>query len=175
MVPVGGDHFTMMNAPNVALLAAALSDALGGPVPARIGHDEHDYDPLITLQTGRPGQRPLFCVPGAGASVTAFTGLVQEFDPAVPVYGLQPRGFCGQLAPHVDVESAARAYIRALRTVDPAGPYRLLGHSFGGWVAHEMALQLRAQGSTVELLVVLDSQSPFERAAAWPAGTGSTC
>ena len=163
VVPIGGDHLTMMQAPHVDHLAAALSLELGGPAPSRIGHDEHDYDPLITLQTGRPGQRPLFCVPGAGASVTAFTGLVQEFDPAVPVYGLQPRGFCGRLAPHVDVESAARAYIRALRTVDPAGPYRLLGHSFGGWVAHEMALQLRAQGSAVELLVVLDSQSPFER------------
>lgn len=127
---------------------------------------EQAYAPRIPIQFGRRGVAPLFCVPGAGASVTAFTDLVQALDPAIPVYGLQPRGLCGKLAPHTDVPSAARAYLRAVREVQPSGPYRLLGHSFGGWVVTEMASQLRAQGEQVDLLAVLDSRAPQDAAAA---------
>jgi thioesterase domain-containing protein len=49
---------------------------------------------------------------------------------------------------------------QAIRSVAPRGPYRLLGHSFGGWVATEMARQLDAAGEKVETLVVLDSMPP---------------
>jgi arthrofactin-type cyclic lipopeptide synthetase C len=163
VIAVGGDHMSMMQLPHVEALGYTLSGLLAAS--PRTIHAEQDYNPLITLQSGRPEHRPLFCIPGAGASVTAFNGLVQSLDPALPVYGLQPRGFCTKLAPHADVESAARAYVRAVRAIDPAGPYRLLGHSFGGWVAYEMAMQLQAEGSQVELLVALDTQSPFGRTA----------
>ncbi len=99
-------------------------------------------------------------MPGAGASVTAFTDLAQALDPDIAVHGLQPRGLCGLLVPHIDVPSAARMHLRAVREVQPRGPYRLLGHSFGGWVATEMARRLEAAGEAVGLLVVLDSRAP---------------
>jgi thioesterase domain-containing protein len=98
--------------------------------------------------------------------VTAFTDLAQAIDPAIPVYGLQPRGLCGTLVPHIDVQSAARAYIKTVREVQPTGPYRLLGHSYGGWVVTEMARQLVAAGERISTLVVLDSQAPASKAVA---------
>jgi amino acid adenylation domain-containing protein len=155
-----GDHYSIVQAPNIAALGQALSEELQASSGRRTVLPEHGYAPRIPIQFGQRGVAPLFCVPGAGASVTAFTDLAQALDPSIPVFGLQPRGLCGKLAPHADVPSAARAYLRAVREVQPRGPYRLLGHSFGGWVATEMARQLHEQGEQVSLLAVLDSRAP---------------
>jgi thioesterase domain-containing protein len=73
---------------------------------------------------------------------------------------LQPRGLCGQLVPHSDVESAARAYLHAIRELVPHGPIHLVGHSYGGWVAAELARQWLEQGGQPGALIVLDSRAP---------------
>jgi thioesterase domain-containing protein len=78
------------------------------------------------------------------------------------VYGLQPRGLDGEMVPYADVGCMARAYIKAIKEAQPAGPYQLLGHSFGGWVAFEIALQLAAAGDEVVGLYLLDSRAPQE-------------
>ena len=159
--PLTGDHYAIVQGQAIGKLGAAMNKALRSA--ARVQRDatpEVRYAPRFTIQRGEEGQAPLFCVPGAGASVTVFHALAQSLDARLPVHGLQPRGLCGRLAPHVDVESAARAYIRAMREVAPRGPYRLLGHSYGGWVALEMARQLEAAGERVASLVVLDSRVP---------------
>jgi thioesterase domain-containing protein len=51
----------------------------------------------------------------------------------------------------------AADYVARIRTVQPSGPYHLLGWSFGGTVAQEMAVQLQAAGEQVAVLVILDS------------------
>jgi thioesterase domain-containing protein len=59
------------------------------------------------------------------------------------------------------VEAAARAYIQSIRETQPQGRYHLLGHSFGGLVVFEMARQLRAAGSEVAPVVLLDTAPPL--------------
>jgi thioesterase domain-containing protein len=128
----------------------------------RAAGSEPAYAPLMELQTGAAEAIPLFCVPGAGASVTSFHALARALGPDVPVLGFQPRGLEGSLAPHADVESAARSYIEALQQLRPSGPYHLVGHSFGGWVVFEMARQLALAGEEIGLLVVLDAEAPLD-------------
>ncbi|MES2300230.1 MAG: amino acid adenylation domain-containing protein [Pseudomonadota bacterium] len=165
-VAVPGSHYSVMEPAHIGALGAAIDAELRGSSARVPDYAELRYSPKVAIQFGRAGVAPLFCVPGAGASVTAFTDLAQTIDPAIPVYGLQPRGLCGTLVPHVDVQSAARSYLRTVREVQPQGPYRLLGHSYGGWVVTEMARQLEAVGERVSTLVVLDSQAPAQPGAA---------
>ncbi|MET0264840.1 MAG: amino acid adenylation domain-containing protein [Duganella sp.] len=171
VTPVGGDHYSIMEAPWVgqlgAVITAALADAVEQAGSAAARYPELDYAPRIPIQNGRAQTAPLFCIPGAGASITAFAALAQVLPSTLPIYGLQPRGLCGALVPHSDVESAAAAYVAAIRAAAPHGPYRLLGHSFGGWVALEVARQLVADGATVAALVILDSDAPSLSGAAW--------
>jgi amino acid adenylation domain-containing protein len=157
--PVQGNHLSMMDSPHVEQVGRTVGGLLSETVARTVAHPELAYNPCITIQVGRAGRKPVFCVPGAGATVTAFAPMAQALR-EVPVYGFQPRGYCGSMAPHANVPSAARAYIEAMRKIDPVGPYRLVGHSFGGWVAFEMASQLRTQGAEVELLLLLDSEAP---------------
>jgi thioesterase domain-containing protein/aryl carrier-like protein len=166
---VAGSHYSMVEAPRAHGLATAIAAALESADGAAV-HAEHRYAPRIVIQHGRSGVNPLFVVPGAGANVTAFFELAGALGSHVPVYGLQPRGLCGTLAPHTDVPAAARAYVKAVREIAPDGPYRLLGHSFGGWVAFEMARQLQDAGDEVTLVVV-DSRPPRAPHTAGQCGT----
>jgi thioesterase domain-containing protein len=114
----------------------------------------------VTLQEGAPGRIPVFVVPGAGASVTSFMALAAVLRSEIPIHGLQPRGLDGEHVPHSSVEAAAISYLRAVKEAQPTGPYRFVGHSFGGWVAFEMALQMQQAGEIVEPIVVIDSDAP---------------
>jgi thioesterase domain-containing protein/acyl carrier protein len=112
-------------------------------------------DPLLPLQT-QGQQAPLFCVHPIGGSAHGYVALARALGPDQPVYGLQALG----RAPSATLAEMARDYIDAIRRVQPRGPYRLLGHSFGGLVAFEMARQLEAEGERVAMLALLDTSIP---------------
>ncbi|MEO5878172.1 MAG: thioesterase domain-containing protein, partial [Streptosporangiaceae bacterium] len=132
----------LFRAPTVAgLLGEQTGDALGVLLPLRA-----------------TGERPpLFCVhPGAGMS-WPYAGLLPHLDPAQPVYGLQTRVLLEPGYRAWSIEEMARDYLAAIRQVQPHGPYRLLGWSFGGLLAHAMAAALQAEGQDVELLALMDA------------------
>jgi thioesterase domain-containing protein len=58
------------------------------------------------------------------------------------------------------IEETAAGYIRSLRALQPQGPYRLAGYSFGGVVAYEMAVQLTLDGQAVEFVGLFDTHNP---------------
>jgi thioesterase domain-containing protein len=109
---------------------------------------------------------PLFCVHPAGRDVMAYVNLVRRLGADQPVFGIIDPG--DDLAR--PVTRIAAEHVQALREVRPHGPYALAGWSFGGWVAFEMAVQLRAAGETVEWVGLLDTMSPV-LAQAWPHDT----
>lgn len=59
------------------------------------------------------------------------------------------------------IEEMAAEYVKAVREVQPAGPYFLCGWSMGGVIAFEMSHLLQAQGETVSFLGLIDSVSPL--------------
>lgn len=127
-----------------------------------IANTNYDYDPLVVLQPGRAGAVPLFCIAGAGASVSGFFELAGKMPEHVPLFGLQARGLDGMSEPFMSVETAAHVYYDAVRNAWPEGPYRILGHSFGGWVAFELAGLLRGVGCQLEALFLVDSEAPHD-------------
>jgi thioesterase domain-containing protein len=129
---------------------------------------DYGYDPLVVLQHGRNGATPLLCIAGAGASVSGFFELAGNLPEDLPLLGLQARGLDGMKDPFVSVEAAARVYCDAVREMWPGGPFRILGHSFGGWVAFELAGLLRTAGCQVDALFLVDSEAPYDRGSVVP-------
>jgi thioesterase domain-containing protein len=121
---------------------------------ARLG--EGDGDPLAVLLPLRStGTRPpLFCVAPAAGISWVYSGLLRHV-PDRPVYGLQSPGLSEQ-GWSGDLMELVKDYLDELRTVQPEGPYHLVGWSFGGQVAHAMAARLQAEGEDVALLAILD-------------------
>jgi thioesterase domain-containing protein len=134
----------VFEAPTVATLAPRLTTEA----------DESAYEPLLPLRTNGSGP-PLFCVAPATGLAWAYAGLLARL-PDQPLYGLQLVG----ADRHTGVAELAADLVRHIRSVQRTGPYHLLGASFGGLVAHEVAAQLEEDGHRVEVLALLDAY-PF--------------
>ena len=79
-----------------------------------------------------------------------------------PIYGFFDDGWLtGEKSVHSSVESIAKEYINQLKKVLPNGPFVLGGHSFGGVIAYEMAVQLQKSGYKVPFITLFDSMSPY--------------
>jgi thioesterase domain-containing protein len=120
------------------------------------------WSPLVTIQKGSMKQ-PLFCVHAAGGSVFCYLDLARHLDRDQPVYGLQAGGMDATQGPHKRIEDMAAEYIKAVREVQPEGPYFLCGWSMGGVIAFEMTHQLQSQSEQVSFLGLIDSVSPTHR------------
>lgn len=117
-------------------------------------------NPLVPLHATHSMGNPVFCIPGAGASVTSFVEFVSSLGEKWPIYGLQPRGIDIAEQPHESVEDAALYNLQALARFNLTRPIHLLGHSHGGLVAFDMALRLHEQGRSVASLTLIDTEPP---------------
>jgi thioesterase domain-containing protein len=78
-----------------------------------------------------------------------------------PVYGFFHPGSDGDGIQYKSVKEMASKYLEMLFNVYTAGPFYLIGFSFGGVVAFEMAIQLQKAGYKVPFLVLIDSIGPL--------------
>jgi amino acid adenylation domain-containing protein len=140
----------------------SILDLFAEPTPAGVVRSFIDpaggseFDVLLPLRVS--GNRaPLFCVhPQSGLS-WCYAGLCRDVPEEHPVYGLQARGLRPSDPLPNTIEEMADDYISAIRSVQPSGPYNLLGWSLGGVVAQLIATRLQDQGEQVALLAILDA------------------
>ncbi|MGK5543978.1 amino acid adenylation domain-containing protein, partial [Streptomyces sp. URMC 127] len=146
---------TLFRAPTPAGLARRLGDEDGtGP---------GSLDPVLTLRaTG--SRTPLFALPPASGLGWCYTGLLTGLGPDQPLHALRARGFAPGEALPATLEEMAAEHAERIRAVQPYGPYRLLGWSAGGVLAHAVAVRLQEAGEKVGLLALLD---------AYPGGAAS--
>lgn len=159
---VGLTQSDMASAPTVAELATIIADRIGG---SSSGPRNRRADRLAptTVPLRRGHGRPVFCFTGAGASALTFVPFadrIGELDGIGPVHAFAPHGLDTRGIPDWTVNAAVRRHLRDLRRIQPEGPYVLVGHSLGGFIALEAARRLTADGHRVELVVVVDTFVP---------------
>ncbi|MEV0121294.1 amino acid adenylation domain-containing protein [Streptomyces sp. NPDC050703] len=120
--------------------------------------------PVLPIRAGGT-LPPLFCVHGGLGFAVPFAALAEHLDPRRPVIGLQARGIAAAEPLPAGLTEVADDYVRKIRAVQPHGPYHLLGWSYGGVVAHEMAVRLREAGEDVAYLANLDAYPDDARGA----------
>ncbi len=138
---------TLFHAPTVRRLAALIRDS---------GADQMNA-PLVRIQPN--GSLPaLYCIGAGDGEVIVFRRLALELGQDQPVYGLQPFRLLGlRVRP---CKQIAAAYIDELRKAGVSQPCCLLGYSFGGLLAVEMARQFQRNGITPPTVVLIDAHYP---------------
>jgi thioesterase domain-containing protein len=164
ILPIAGKHHPIVRNPGVEQLGNCICQTIQRAGQGPTCTPEKTYSPVVILQGQRSIKRPpLFCFPGAGDGVTSFNELANCIQKDVAIYGLQPRGLDGELVPHTTVAAASEFYLRGITSVYPTGPLHLLGHSFGGWMAFDLAQRLHQSNHVVESLIIVDSEVPNSR------------
>jgi aspartate racemase len=117
---------------------------------------------------------PLFGVRDVRGEVLLFGALSKHLGADQPVYGLLPCRIEPGNGVFPTIEEIAARYVREIRAVQGAGPYRLAGACFGGVIAFEMARQLEAAGERVELLALIEAFAAHGAVAVpmWPRAVG---
>jgi pristinamycin I synthase 3 and 4 len=100
---------------------------------------------------------PLFCLPPGSGLGWRYAGLIREIDRNRPIYCVQASAVVDEATLPPSIEAIAEDYLHHVRSMQPHGPYHLLGWSFGGIIAHTMACLLERAGDSVAFLGVLDA------------------
>lgn len=111
---------------------------------------------LVRVSESTSGPRLLLC-PDLSGSPFRFHPLVEALGPDVQVLGFESPLFHGPGRDVRTIEGLAAHNVAVATEADPEGPYHLAGWSVGGFVAFEMARQLRAAGRPVGAVVVVDA------------------
>ncbi|AOS63974.1 amino acid adenylation domain-containing protein [Actinoalloteichus hymeniacidonis] len=135
----------VFQAPSVA----ELSKLIGlGDVPER-------FDVMLPIRPAGNGIPVFFVHPGIGLSWCYFP--FSRYLSGRPLYAIQARAVTDAEPGVSTLGEMADDYLEQIRRVQPHGPYRLVGWSFGGNVAHAMSASLAAAGEEVELLAMIDA------------------
>jgi acetoacetyl-CoA synthetase len=135
---------TICHAATIAALAALLQRP-----------DLPRFSPYVKLKAGT-GKVPILITHGLGGRAS-FSELARHIRTEHSIYGIQAKGVDGLEQPHNSIEAMAGFYIEELRKLQPEGSHILIGYSFGGLVALEMAQRLTAEGKNIALLALVDT------------------
>lgn len=147
----------LFRSPTIAGLARALQ-----AVPGVAGRGA-----IVTLQTAGEAP-PLYCICG----IQLYAELARHLAPNIPVHGVYLPWEEAVLEATIDastltVERMAASYVETIREHRPSGPYLILGISFGGVLAYEVARQLSSAGQEVRWLALLDCLRPGGSIVPW--------
>jgi acetoacetyl-CoA synthetase len=135
---------TICYAPTIAALAGVLEQSA---LPR--------FSPLVQLKAGSE-KPPIVITPGVGGRAS-FSKLARHICTRRPIYGIQARGVDGMSEPLERIEDMAGFYLDAFNELELQDSCILIGYSFGGLVALEMAQRLSESGKHVALLVLVDT------------------
>ena len=144
---------TLLDKPTIKEIALALELPIVG-----------DKSSILVSIQAKGAQPPLFCAPGTGGSVIYLRALANELAVGDrPLIGLQAIVSPETQQPFTSIQDIARLNIEAMQSMQPTGPYYLCGHSFGSWVALEMAFQLQQAGHELGHLFIIDTGVPSDK------------
>ncbi|ASM73834.1 MULTISPECIES: non-ribosomal peptide synthetase [Roseobacteraceae] len=116
--------------------------------------------PVLDLRKADDDAPTVFCLHPVLGIGWGYSALIQTLPQKVGICALQSPALTGP-DNWPDLRSMARDYVARIQAVQPEGPYFLLGWSFGGLAAQEIAHQLETQGERIAYLCLLDA-FPFQ-------------
>jgi thioesterase domain-containing protein/acyl carrier protein len=160
---LGGDSISAMRviaAVNASLDADLAVPALfEAPTVRTLSHRLQTHtaatQEIVPVQHLKSGTgTPLFCIHPAGGVSWPYQVLGNHLD--CPIIGIQQILQPDEPEPR-SIRDMAKNYADRIQSIHPDGPHNLLGWSYGGVIAHELAIELRSRGHTTNLFL-LDAQ-----------------
>ncbi|KAJ0338887.1 hypothetical protein COL922a_005082 [Colletotrichum nupharicola] len=119
-----------------------------------------EYHSNVVLLQGQPqSQQRLFLITDGSGSAAVYLHL-PKLAPNLTVYALEAP-FLGRASEFTgSMEQIGSIYARAIRSVQPHGPYMIGGFSVGGMFAYETLRQLVEGGEQIHSFLVFDAACP---------------
>ena len=119
-------------------------------------------DKMVVTLNAAGSATPIFAVCGIYGHAYRLLLLAKEAPACIPFHALQPPNMDWSSVGYSTLADMAVFYADAIEKLRPKGPLALLGTSFGGTVAFEIAVLLQRRGRQVSLLAMVDTMPPEE-------------
>jgi len=146
----------IMVSPSVEKLASLLSDE-----KLANNRDLAGFGLVLPIRQGKGA--PVFCIHPASGFAWQYTGFSRYLESDCPLVGLQSPRPDGPIASQENIEGMIDQHLAAMRQLQPVGPYRVMGYSLGGVIAHGIAVRLQDKGESVSFLGLLDTYPPDDQ------------
>ncbi|WP_196223243.1 non-ribosomal peptide synthetase [Roseibium sp. RKSG952] len=154
------------------IIAYCLSQVRAGEMIPSFS-DFPDYSPFVRFgKTSAGGGNPVFIFPPRhGGSESHINNLAPQLGTTGSILLNNFYFYLLNLDPYwsdgpMTLEVLAAQYVALIKRIQPSGPYRFFGWSFGGYLALEAATQIREYGEGIEKLVLVDTQFELQTALA---------
>ncbi len=109
------------------------------------------------LLLNKARQQNLFLIHPLSGTAFSYMQLAKELNQHISCYGIQYPAIEKQPIKFNNIPEIAHAYLVLIKKIQPAGPYYIGGHSFGGLIALEIAYQLHNAQERVHGLYLFDT------------------
>ncbi len=128
----------------------------------KISLKKTDKKIIIPICSGNHSTK-LILVHPIGGGLFGYAHVIKLLKTKMSIIGLQDASMCGLLYYYNSLEEQAREYIHYLNMLPDLNSIILLGHSYGGSLAFEIARQLKKTNIEVKYLIIIDAwaEPPF--------------
>ncbi len=126
----------------------------------RAGKGQSAVHPCLVPLQPRGTHAPVFAVHAVDGALLLYDPLAEALGADQPLYAFRSPLLFSAEPRETDIMDLAARYAQEMRNRFPSGPYYLLGASFGGFVAFEMAKLLASQGIEPGFLLLIDPVVP---------------
>lgn len=112
---------------------------------------------LVKLKGETEDELPIFFIHPAGGTVFCYQNLIQCLNNNTTCYAIQDPSIDEQKILFSSIEEMAKTYIQFIQSIQPHGPYKLVGYSAGGTIAVEITRQLIQLGEKIQFVFLLDT------------------
>ncbi len=122
-----------------------------------------EFEPVLAIRIA--GTRPpVFCLYGYDGDIDDYFNLAEALGPDQPVYGIRSPALVDLSRLPPSMEAAAAEVVRWIRKVQPHGAPALVGYSWAGLLAFEVARQMSDAGGIRCCTVLIGTPAPVRPA-----------
>ncbi|CAM4092980.1 non-ribosomal peptide synthetase [Pseudoalteromonas ostreae] len=127
---------------------------------------------LSKLHQGEADSPTVYFIPAAGGLALAYMDIASAANRRFTVMAFDHRGILSDAEPHQSISAMVTDFVSEIRKHQASGPYFIAGHSSGGQVAYEVALELQKQAQSA-VSILIDSYIRPINEASLPAQSSS--
>jgi thioesterase domain-containing protein/acyl carrier protein len=113
----------------------------------------NDWRHLLLMNKEVSGP-PLFCIHGFYGTVDDYLHLARSLDSYITIYGVRLGYSAASITGPAPIATLAASFEAEIRSLQPRGPYRICGFSYGGVPAFELSRRLESAGENVTLFLL---------------------
>lgn len=123
-----------------------------------------EHEIIVPLKVEQDNLHNIFVFHPVSGMVFCYENLVFNWQLPISLYGLQDPSIAAGKLLFSSLKEMAELYLQEIKTIQPEGPYYLLGYSFGATLAYEVANLLHLKNEEVDFLGMIDGWAIFSEA-----------